>query len=130
MFCRIRPIVSKEEKKVRPLVSNDGKKSLGIRGTIVTPTLHDIHIVASRNKKVYQFDKVFLPSSTQGPFCSHFPHLLPMMFILCAEEMLVCIIEDVFAEVGPLVRSVLDGINVCIFAYGQTGAGKTFTVVS
>ena len=73
VFCRIRPIVSKEGKKVRPLVSNDGKKRLGIRGTIVTPTLHDIHIIASRNKKVYQFDKVFLPSSTQGPFYSHFP---------------------------------------------------------
>ena len=35
---------------------------------------------------------------------------------------------DVFNEVEPLVLSVLDGFNVCIFAYGQTGAGKTFTM--
>jgi len=34
----------------------------------------------------------------------------------------------VFADVKSLVGSVLDGYNVCIFAYGQTGAGKTFTM--
>jgi len=28
-----------------------------------------------------------------------------------------------------LVTSVLDGFNVCIFAYGQTGTGKTFTMM-
>jgi hypothetical protein len=25
--------------------------------------------------------------------------------------------------------SVVDGYNVCIFAYGQTGAGKSFTMI-
>lgn len=29
---------------------------------------------------------------------------------------------------SPLVNSVMDGYNACIFAYGQTGAGKTFTM--
>ena len=29
--------------------------------------------------------------------------------------------EEVFAEVQPVVTSVMDGYNVCIFAYGQTG---------
>jgi hypothetical protein len=37
--------------------------------------------------------------------------------------------DDVFLEVEPIVRSALDGHNVCIFAYGQTGTGKTFTMV-
>lgn len=36
--------------------------------------------------------------------------------------------EAVFAQTSPLVVSVLDGFNVCIFAYGQTGTGKTFTM--
>lgn len=35
---------------------------------------------------------------------------------------------DVFEETAPLAISVLDGYNVCIFAYGQTGTGKTFTM--
>ncbi|GAV78676.1 Kinesin domain-containing protein [Cephalotus follicularis] len=35
---------------------------------------------------------------------------------------------DVFKDTGPFAMSVLDGYNVCIFAYGQTGTGKTFTM--
>lgn len=30
--------------------------------------------------------------------------------------------EAVFSDVEPVVTSVMDGYNVCIFAYGQTGA--------
>ncbi len=50
----------------------------------------------------FEFDKVFGPSATQ---------------------------EDVFADVQPFVISCVDGYNVCVFAYGQTGAGKTFTMM-
>lgn len=35
---------------------------------------------------------------------------------------------DVFADASPMIISVLDGYNVCILAYGQTGTGKTFTM--
>ena len=36
--------------------------------------------------------------------------------------------EDVFKDTKTLMTSVLDGYNVCIFAYGQSGTGKTFTM--
>lgn len=28
----------------------------------------------------------------------------------------------------PLIKEVLDGYNCTVFAYGQTGTGKTFTM--
>jgi kinesin family protein C2/C3 len=51
---------------------------------------------------------------------------------MCAIEaftpMSVWYAEAVFVQTKPIVASVLDGYNVCIFAYGQTGTGKTFTM--
>ncbi|KAF7141639.1 hypothetical protein RHSIM_Rhsim06G0183600 [Rhododendron simsii] len=52
-------------------------------------------------KKTFKFDAVFGPQSNQ---------------------------VDVFEDTAPFATSVLDGYNVCIFAYGQTGTGKTFTM--
>ncbi|KAL1826948.1 hypothetical protein ACET3Z_005360 [Daucus carota] len=52
-------------------------------------------------RKSFNYNQVFGPSATQ---------------------------EKVFSDMQPLIRSVLDGYNVCIFAYGQTGAGKTYTM--
>jgi len=37
--------------------------------------------------------------------------------------------QDIFEVVGKsMVHTCLEGYNCCIFAYGQTGAGKTFTM--
>jgi hypothetical protein len=36
---------------------------------------------------------------------------------------------DVFSVVAPLVASATEGINVTCFAYGQTGTGKTYTML-
>ena len=36
--------------------------------------------------------------------------------------------EQVFKDSAELMTSVLDGYNVCIFAYGQSGSGKTHTL--
>ncbi|KAK8458630.1 hypothetical protein SEVIR_3G409200v4 [Setaria viridis] len=53
------------------------------------------------SKKIFKFDSVFSPEEDQ---------------------------EKVFEKTAPFATSVLDGFNVCIFAYGQTGTGKTFTM--
>lgn len=36
--------------------------------------------------------------------------------------------EEVFRELEPAVLSCLRGYSVCIFTYGQTGAGKTYSM--
>ncbi|KAL6180146.1 hypothetical protein ACLB2K_046813 [Fragaria x ananassa] len=58
-------------------------------------------ISSGSNKKIFKFDRVYTPEDDQA---------------------------DVFADASPMITSVLDGYNVCIFAYGQTGTGKTFTM--
>lgn len=50
----------------------------------------------------FDFDRIFNPGSSQ---------------------------QDVFTEVQDVCLSVLDGYNVCVMAYGQTGAGKTKTLL-
>jgi kinesin family protein C1 len=37
---------------------------------------------------------------------------------------------EAFETVAPLVRSALDGFNVSVIAYGQTGAGKTYSMAT
>ena len=38
--------------------------------------------------------------------------------------------DDMFEEIGlPLIDEVISGFNACIFAYGATGSGKTFTML-
>ncbi|XVF15315.1 hypothetical protein REPUB_Repub09cG0140900 [Reevesia pubescens] len=58
-------------------------------------------LTGASTKKTFKFDRVYTPKDNQ---------------------------VDVFADALPLVTSVLDGYNVCIFAFGQTGTGKTFTM--
>lgn len=60
-----------------------------------------IVIRSGGSKKEFEFDKVFTQEESQ---------------------------ENIFLEVEPILRSALDGRNVCILAYGQTGTGKTFTM--
>ncbi|CAL9041879.1 unnamed protein product, partial [Musa banksii] len=89
VFCRIRPILKCEAKSCIEYIGNDGSLM------IFDPCK------SQNTRKIFQFNKVFGPATTQG---------------------------EVYKETQSLIRSVMDGYNVCIFAYGQTGAGKTYTM--
>ncbi|CAI7839314.1 unnamed protein product [Closterium sp. NIES-53] len=61
------------------------------------------HNVAGKSsEKAFNFDRVFGPTSKQQ-------HLYKL-------------------AIAPIVEEVLEGFNCTIFAYGQTGTGKTFTM--
>jgi kinesin family protein 5 len=56
----------------------------------------------SHNGKVFQFDRVFDPSSSQ---------------------------QQVYNEAAkPIVEDILSGYNGTVFAFGQTSSGKTHTM--
>ncbi|XP_065071676.1 kinesin-like protein KIF11 [Rhopilema esculentum] len=62
----------------------------------------DLSYLDRGNKKTFVFDKVFGPDSKQIDVYNH--------------------------VVSPAIEEVLMGYNCTIFAYGQTGTGKTFTM--
>ncbi len=39
-----------------------------------------------------------------------------------------CHQSEIYDELSDLLYSVYEGVNVCIFAYGNTGSGKTYTI--
>ncbi|KAM0880082.1 hypothetical protein ACQ4PT_033826 [Festuca glaucescens] len=88
--------------RCRPL--NTGEIAEGASMAIDFESAKDGELVVRghvSSKKVFKFDSVFNPEEDQ---------------------------EKVFEKTAPFATSVLDGYNVCIFAYGQTGTGKTFTM--
>ncbi|CAK7347285.1 unnamed protein product [Dovyalis caffra] len=103
VFCRCRPL-SKEEVSTgyQTVVDFSAAKD------------GDLAVIASGStKKIFKFDRVYTPKDDQGITPSE--ESPPKLF-------------DVFADASAMVTSVLDGYNVCIFAFGQTGTGKTFTM--
>lgn len=69
--------------------------------TRIAPDGGSIALQADGKDHTFAYDRVFGPDSSQ---------------------------ESVFSAVSELVQSALDGFHVCIFSYGQTGAGKTHTM--
>ncbi|XP_076678863.1 kinesin-like protein Klp61F [Andrena cerasifolii] len=90
--------------RVRPLNKIEIKRKS--KNVIETPPNGKEVIVHERQpdkvSKKFKFDSVFGPSSKQ--------------------------IDVYNAVVSPLLQQVLDGYNCTVFAYGQTGTGKTFTM--
>ncbi|XP_044290105.1 kinesin-like protein KIFC3 isoform X2 [Varanus komodoensis] len=88
--------------RVRPISKEDGEGPEVANAVTFDPDDDAVLHLTHKGKLIsFELDKVFPPEATQ---------------------------EDVFREVRALVTSCIDGYNVCIFAYGQTGAGKTYTM--
>ncbi|KAI3798675.1 hypothetical protein L1987_33953 [Smallanthus sonchifolius] len=88
--------------RCRPLSKSEASTGCSTVVDFDTASNGELGILNSGStKKTFRFDRVFTPNDNQ---------------------------VDVFSQASPLVTSVLDGYNVCIFAYGQTGTGKTFTM--
>ncbi|CAI5468046.1 unnamed protein product, partial [Closterium sp. Yama58-4] len=91
--------------RARPL--SEAEEKLGAQPAVLLDSdPHGSQMVSVRSakdgqSKVFEFDRVFSPTTSQA---------------------------QVFKEAADVITSVLDGYNVCIFAYGQTGTGKTYTM--
>ncbi|GCB74572.1 hypothetical protein scyTo_0003663 [Scyliorhinus torazame] len=66
------------------------------------PSDGEISVNQNGNRKVFSFDRVYPPTTTQ---------------------------EQVFEGTRSIIASCADGYNICILAYGQTGSGKTYTMM-
>ncbi|KAI4571799.1 hypothetical protein MJG53_013905 [Ovis ammon polii x Ovis aries] len=88
--------------RVRPVTKEDGEGPEATSAVTFDPDDDSIIHLLHKGKPVsFELDKVFSSQASQ---------------------------QDVFQEVQALITSCIDGFNVCIFAYGQTGAGKTYTM--
>ncbi|KAL6138686.1 hypothetical protein ACLB2K_063965 [Fragaria x ananassa] len=91
--------------RCRPL-SDDEQKSNVQTVVSCNEQKREVTVVHSLNNKpvdkVFTFDKVFGPKAQQ---------------------------KSIYEQaVSPIVNEVLDGFNCTVFAYGQTGTGKTYTM--
>ncbi|XP_060098357.1 kinesin-like protein KIF25 isoform X2 [Heteronotia binoei] len=105
VHCRIRPLLPFDTAPGE-LVLEDRHRSISEK---VVCAVDDETVLVKCNRpghalinKTLQFERVYSAAETQG---------------------------TVFADVSPLLISLLDGYNVCIMAYGQTGSGKTYTML-
>jgi len=92
VFCRVR-----FDDRVNCVLTFPDEKGMGTPTEITCPNPRD-----PKEKKKFDFDRVFSPASTQ---------------------------QEVFDDTEPIMTSACDGYNVTIIAYGQTGSGKTFTMM-
>ncbi|XP_074844776.1 kinesin-like protein KIF25 [Carettochelys insculpta] len=105
VHCRIRPFLPFDAASGQT-VSQDRHRKLSEK---VAHAIDDENVLVKCSRpghasinKTFQFDRVYSAAESQ---------------------------DTVFADVAPLLTSLLDGYNVCIMAYGQTGSGKTYTML-
>ena len=88
--------------RVRPLLGRENKEERGEELAIKTKNDKSITIHTDKTHIECEYDRVFDIHSTQ---------------------------EDVWEYVKDEVKVLLEGVNVCILAYGQTSTGKTYTMM-
>ena len=107
VFSRVRPGVAREDGDAHCVSMNQDTNRCVVRlqdGDAVERVLAGGSAQVKTIEKEYTFDGVFDPESTQ---------------------------KDVYEEVGkPVLKDVLMGYNGSILAYGQTGAGKTHSLLN
>ncbi|KAE8668648.1 kinesin-like protein KIF3A-like isoform X2 [Hibiscus syriacus] len=96
----IKSLPNQDEDAAEEFSKIQGGLGFGFGPVLALDTSNLLLELGNSKSKSYTFDKVFHGSSQDG----------------------------VFSEVEPAIKSVLHGYNACIFTYGQTGTGKTFTV--
>ncbi|KMT15047.1 hypothetical protein BVRB_3g061690 isoform B [Beta vulgaris subsp. vulgaris] len=87
--------------RIRPIVNTEAKNVVDFVGHDGSLVVLDPSKPRPDGRKVFQFNRAYDSTATQ---------------------------DELFKEIQPLIRSVMDGYNVCILAYGQTGSGKTHTM--
>lgn len=119
VFCRIRPLIDSGARTSIDYIGNDGSLM------VLDP------LKPQSARKVFQFNKVFCPTATQGLLLQAFSDCRILSFFMSNEILNSHLYaDDIYKDTESLIRSVMDGYNVCILAYGQTGSGKTHTMVS
>ena len=103
VFCRVRPSLPPDASGDAARITFPDGETDSREVEIMGPEERSSLGTVTRKKNAFAFDRVFTPTSQNA---------------------------DVFGEISQLVQSALDGYNVCIFCYGQTGAGKTHTMSS
>ncbi|XP_073749620.1 kinesin-like protein KIF25 isoform X1 [Callorhinus ursinus] len=103
VHCRIRPLLPFDKEFDDP-ASQDSSVPAGVVHAVDDETVlvkcdRPAHPLIN---KTYNFERVYGPAESQ---------------------------QVVFGDVCPLLTSLLDGYNVCILAYGQTGCGKSYTML-
>ncbi|KAJ7375156.1 hypothetical protein OS493_001894 [Desmophyllum pertusum] len=91
--------------RIRPLVQGD-VRSLDGKGAVIVEDedLTQVRVVDGKREKILQFDQILPPDAGN---------------------------EEVYQVVGkPLVEASMTGLNSILMAYGQTGAGKTHTLMA
>ncbi|KAH8824174.1 P-loop containing nucleoside triphosphate hydrolase protein [Flagelloscypha sp. PMI_526] len=103
VVCRVRPLLPHESLPATFVYPDEGTSSREI-GLRIRP---DEDSNGRGGEWNFQFDRVFVPDSDATRESKQ---------------------REVFEELEALTTSVIDGWNCCVFAYGVTGSGKSYTM--